>query len=115
MDEDKLQAGKLFSIMDLESGFFYVPIAKECKQYTAFVDREGLFEFNRAPFGYKNSLAALIRFVQHIFQDLINVDIMQSYMENIIIYADTLEECLKKTKRALQKAAQCSLRIKWKK
>lgn len=66
-----------------------MPIAKKSKQNTAFVTREGLFKFNSAPFGFKNLPAVFIKLVKHIFQDLINVDFMQLYLDDIIIYAET--------------------------
>jgi len=47
--------------MDLQNGFFHVAVEEASKPYTAFVTREGLFEFNKAPFGFKNSPAAFIR------------------------------------------------------
>lgn len=51
---DKLQGSKVFSKLDLENGFFHVKIEEESKKFTAFVTQQGIFEFNRAPFGFCN-------------------------------------------------------------
>lgn len=112
---EKLQSAKWFTTMDLQNGFFHVAVEEASKPYTAFVTREGLFEFNKAPFGFKNSPAAFIRFVQFIFQELINSNIMQLYMDDIIVYAATPEECMEKTEMVLKRAAEFGLKIKWKK
>jgi len=35
--------------MDLENSFLHVPIEESSRKFTAFITKEGLFEFNRAP------------------------------------------------------------------
>lgn len=112
---DKLQAAKFFTIMDLENGFFHVPIEEKSRHLTAFITREGLFEFNRAPFGFKNSPAAFIRYVNHVFQKLINEEVMQLYMDDIVIFAESADVCMQKSRQVLETAARYGLRIKWKK
>jgi len=55
---ESLQAASWYTVMDLENGYFHVPVQEESKSLTAFVTREGLYEFNKTPFGLKNSPAA---------------------------------------------------------
>lgn len=92
--------------MNLENGFFHARIEEQSKADTAFVAKEGLFEFNKAPFAFKNSPAAFIRFVNIIFQELINPDVMQFYMADIIVYAASPDICMQKSKLVLEAAAQ---------
>lgn len=112
---EKLQAAKWFTIMDLENGFFHVPIKEESKKYTAFVTQRGLFEFNRAPFGFCNSPAVFIRFVSDVFRDLISANVLDLYMDDIVIHGKTDSECFEKTALVLKTAAENGLRVKWKK
>lgn len=112
---EKLQSSKFFTIMDLENGFFHVPIEESSKHYTAFVTKDGLFEFNKAPFGFCNSPANFIRYVSYIFQPLINNNVMELYMDDIVIYDKTPEGCLNKLKIVLNTAARFNLKIKWSK
>lgn len=106
---------KFFCTMDLENGFFHVPIEESSKKYTAFVTKQGLFEFNRAPFGFCNSPAYFIRYVNYIFQELVNGDIMQLYMDDIVIYGESEEVCFEKLKMVLDVAARFNLKFKWSK
>jgi len=46
---EKLENAKMFTIMDLKNGFFHVPVEESSKKYTAFITKEGIFEFNRSP------------------------------------------------------------------
>lgn len=112
---EKLQNSKFFTVMDLENGFFHVPIEESSKHLTAFVTKEGLFEFNKAPFGFCNSPANFIRYVNHIFQPLINNNVMELYMDDIVIFAETPECCLTKLELVLETAARFNLKIKWSK
>ncbi|XP_058128665.1 uncharacterized protein LOC131292920 [Anopheles ziemanni] len=112
---EKLQSAKWFSVMDLENGFFHVPIDEASKKYTAFVTKKGFYEFNRAPFGLCNSPAVFTRFVNHVFLNLINEGVLEVYMEDLIVYAKTAAECLWKTEQVLMTAAEHGLAVKWKK
>ena len=48
---------KYFSTIDLASGYWQVPIAIENREKTAFITRQGLFEFTVMPFGLNNAPA----------------------------------------------------------
>ncbi|MGL4385614.1 MAG: reverse transcriptase family protein [Flavobacterium sp.] len=54
---DHLGSSKYFSIMDLKTGYWQIPV-KECdKEKTSFVTHNGLYEWNVMPFGLCNALA----------------------------------------------------------
>ncbi|XP_022225821.2 uncharacterized protein LOC111076370 [Drosophila obscura] len=89
---EKLENAKMFTIMDLENGFFHVPVEEGSKKYTAFITKQGLYEFNRAPFGFCNSPAVFIRFIGYVFQNLINENILDLYTDDIVIHAETADE-----------------------
>jgi len=63
---DKMQNAKYFSVFDLKNWFFHVEIKEASRKYTAFVTKEGLFKFIRAPFGYCNSPTVFVRYVTYI-------------------------------------------------
>ena len=111
----KLYKAKVFTVMDLENGFFHVPIEETSKKLTAFVTKQGLYEFYRAPFGFCNSPAYFVRFVCCIFQDLINRNIMELYIDDVVVFGETEEECLSNLKIVLQTAEKFGLRFKWSK
>ena len=110
---DKLQAAKLYSTLDLENGFFHVPVEKSSRKYTAFCTHKCVFEFNKTPFGLCNSPSA--RFINHVFSHLLNQDILVLYMDDIIIPSVSYDEGLSRLDIVLNTASKNGLNIKWKK
>ena len=56
-----------------------------------------------------------MRFVNHVFLNLINEGVLEIYMDDLIVYAESEEKCLLKTKRVLLTAAAHGLAVNWKK
>ena len=46
---------KIFSVLDMASGFLQIPLDQQTKHKTAFVTRNGIYQFTRMPFGLKNA------------------------------------------------------------
>jgi len=51
---------KYFSSFDLNSGYYQIEIALECRKFSAFITTDGLYELKRIPFGLKNAPAVSI-------------------------------------------------------
>ncbi len=49
------QGNKIFSSLDLHSGYWQVPLAPESREITAFSTLTGHFEWLRMPFGLKST------------------------------------------------------------
>lgn len=105
---------KFFSVFDLVSGFWQIPIKKEDRHKTAFVTSDGLFEFNRLPFGLASSPA--------YFQQLMDVVIRGlkwtcaiAYIDDIIIFSETLEDHLKDLRRLFTALRAANLKLSPKK
>ena len=56
----RLGKSNYFSKIDLSEGYWQIPVAEEDLKKTAFVNRDGNYEFIRMPFGMKNSGATLV-------------------------------------------------------
>ena len=48
------------SRLDLKSGFWHIPLAKECRKFTAFLYKNKYYQFKVVPFGLVTSLAAMV-------------------------------------------------------
>ena len=51
----QLDGATYYSSVDLEAGFWQIPVALEDRPKTAFVTPDGLYQFKRLPFGLQAS------------------------------------------------------------
>lgn len=112
---DQLQPAKFFTTLDLENGFFHVPVTPDSRKYTAFSCHVSIYEFKKTPFGLCNSPSSFWRFVTDVFRKFINNGTVIMYMDDIIIPSLTYNEGLEQLKQVLRTAENCGLNIKWKK
>ena len=76
----------------MTSGYWQVPLAESSKRFTAFTCFLGIFEWNRAPMGATGvggHFHQCIAFI--VLIGLIHV-ILESYLDDILVYAQTEEE-----------------------
>jgi hypothetical protein len=88
---NSLSGARWFSQLDLERGYYQVPMAKESKELTAFMTPIGKFQFRKMPFGLTNAPATFQCLMYKVFRDLINTKVCV-YMDDITIYSRTEEE-----------------------
>ena len=60
----------VFSVFDLNSAYFQIPLPTRSRRVTAFCTPFGLFEFNRLPMGISVGTQSLTRVVDELFADL---------------------------------------------
>lgn len=82
-----------YTSLDLQWGFWNVPLAEECKAYTAIVMYRGTFEFNVIPFGIKNSPGEFQRAMDWLFSCLREAGVL-CYIDDIIIFEGSWERHL---------------------
>ena len=52
---DCLASASVFSVMDLQAGYWQLQVAPEDQHKTAFITKYGLFEYSKMPFGLCNA------------------------------------------------------------
>ena len=64
---DCLTEASVFSVMDLQSGYWQLKVAPEDRHKTAFITKYGLFEYTKMPFGLCNAPSTFQRCMELIF------------------------------------------------
>lgn len=88
---DALRGNSYFSILDMLSGFWQIPVVKNDRDKTAFVTPDGLFQFKVMPFGLTNSPATFQRLMDRVLSGLTWSRAIV-YMDDIIVFGRTFEE-----------------------
>jgi transposase InsO family protein len=88
---DALNGAKFLSTLDLQSGYWQIPMAKDSIQKTAFVTHEGLFEYKRMPFGLCNAPATFQRHLDSVLAGL-KWQCCLVYIDDIIVFSSSFEQ-----------------------
>ena len=99
---DRLAHAKYFSKIDLRTGFYQILIAEADRHKTAFITSQGLFEYNVLPMGLCNSPGVFMQLMNDTFRDMLGESVLV-FLDDIIVFSDTLEDHERHLRRALQK------------
>ncbi len=92
---DRLYRAKVFSKIDLRSGYHQIRISPEDIPKTAFKTRYGLYEFTALPFGLSNSPATFQRLMNDVFREQLD-DFVIIYINDILVFSKNESEHLRK-------------------
>ena len=106
----KLQGYKVFSTLDLRSGYHHIGLSDSAKPKTAFVvSGMGKFEFNRVPFGLAQAPAYFQRLINEVLTDC---NFAMGYLDDIIIFSKTEEEHLQHLEEIFERLQKAGLKLK---
>ena len=110
-----LSEAKVFTTLDLASGYWQVVVAPEHRWKTAFVTPDGgLYEFLRLPFGLCNAPSTFQRLMNNLFSDL-QYQCVQLFLDDLLIYSRSFEEHLEHITLVFARLRAANLKLKPKK
>ena len=110
---DKVASAKLWSVIDLSSGFWNQSLHKESQPYTAFaVPGIGHFEYNRTAQGLANSPAAFQRLLDFVVRGIPGVYV---YIDDVVIATADFASHLQALQQVLSRFRQYNLKCRPKK
>jgi len=97
---DKLQGAKVFSSLDLLSGYHQLRLLPEECERTAFKTPEGLYQYKVVPFGLTNAPSVFMSQMNQTLKGLPNVVV---YLDDVLIYSKDEVEHLQHLQSVLQR------------
>jgi hypothetical protein len=107
---DRVAGSKIFTKLDLKSGYNLIRIKEGDEWKTAFRSRYGHYEYLVMPFGLANAPATFQNMMNEIFRDMIDMGVV-IYLDDILIYSESEEEHIALVKQVLARLQEHKLAI----
>ena len=105
----KLKGAKVFSRIDLRSGYHHIALGKSSRAKTAFVTPFGKYEFLMVPFGLAQAPAYFQLLMNKVLKGL---KFAMTYLENIIIFSQDESQHLEHLEIVFSHLREAGLKMK---
>ena len=98
-------------MLDLSSGYWQIRVSETSGEKTAFITQQGLFEIHVMLFGLMNAPAIFQRLMQVIsnMNPMEGPNFVNVYIDDLLVYSQTLEEHLVHLNKVMDKLREVSL------
>ena len=96
--------------VDMNNGFYQVPLVRDSQDMTAFCSPWGKFAFTRMPFGLMNAPATFQRCMQNTLSQ--QLEFSSIYIDDVLIYSSTWMEHLEHIRGVLEALREAGLTAK---
>lgn len=101
---------KLFTTLDLTSGFHQILMSERDIPKTAFSTMNGKYEYLRLPFGLRNAPAIFQRMIDDVLKEIIG-KICYVYIDDVIVFSKSEEDHLRDIETVFSKLDKAGLKI----
>ena len=108
----QLQGSKIFSALDMRSGYFHIELSEDAKPKTAFIPggpHGSKYQFNRCPFGLSQAPAYFQRLVHEVLRGL---PFTFGYLDDILIFSSGVEAHLEHLRKVFLRLREAKLKLK---
>ena len=106
----QLRGAKVFTTLNLRSGYYHIELGKESHAKTAFVTPFGKYEFNMVPFGLAQVPAYFQALISKVLKGLHHFAV--AYLDDIIIFSKMEQKHLEHLRIIFQKLKEARLKLK---
>ena len=112
--QDRLAGAKIFTTLDLQCGYWQMPINPSDREKTAFCPGPGmgLFQFCRMPFGLAGAPSSFQRLMNQIFRGL---PFVTTYIDDVLIHSANEKEHVDHLRQVFQRLRDAGLTLRGRK
>lgn len=104
----KLENAQYFSILDCSQGFWQIVVDESSSKLFTFNTPFGRFRFLRLPYGISCAPEIFSRIIKQLFEDMEGVD---SYVDDILVWGSSLEEHNERLDKVLKRIKENNLKL----
>lgn len=108
---DALGGSKFFSTLDLASGYWQIPLARDDKEKTAFIANNKLYHFSVMPFGLCNAPSTFQRLMDTLLRNL-TWKYCLVYLDDVMVYSRDFASHLYRLDLILSRFKSANLKLK---
>ena len=112
--QNRLRTVQWFMSLDIEEAYYWVRMKEDKEWKTVFWTRYEHYEYTVMPFGLKNAPATFQQLINNTVREYLDKFVI-TYLNNILIYSDTLKKHWQHMPKVLEKLSEKTLYIKKKK
>ncbi|KAK3084626.1 hypothetical protein FSP39_016530 [Pinctada imbricata] len=101
---------QIFSVIDLASGFYQIPLDESTKHKSAFITHQGVYQFKRLPFGLMNSPISFQALMTRVLQSLLWTTALV-YIDDVIIFSKSFSQHLRDLELVFIKLREAKLTL----
>ena len=109
-----LNGAKWFCTMDLKSGYWHVGLTPRAKEKSAFICKQGLFQWRVMPFGLCNAPPTFERLMETVLRGM-QWKTCLVYLDDVIVFGHSFEQCAGRLDSVIKALGEAGLKIKAKK
>jgi len=106
---NKLGKATIFTTIDLQTGYMNIEVEEKAKPVTSFITDNGLFEFNKMPFGLTGAPATFQRSMNLMLFDMPQAMV---YIDDIIVFSKDFATHLLDVEEVLKRIGASGFKIK---
>lgn len=108
---DCLNGSVYFSVLDLASGYWQVPLDEDAKNKSTFCVRGGLFRWKVMPFGMSNAPATFSRLMERVLQGL-QYKILLTYLDDVVCFSKDIDSQIERLRLVFERLRKAGLKLK---
>lgn len=108
---EALNGNKIFSTLDLCSGYWQVPLSEDAQEKAAFVTRDGLWRWKVLPFGLTSAPATFQRLMENVLRGL-HWRTLLLYLDDVIVMSPDMDTHLERLEEVFIRFRAAGLKLK---